>query len=87
MARYRTAAQFIVRNMPFDRPGSLTPQQALDVARFIDSRPRPDLPGKENDWPTGGRPPDVPYRTRGSSPMDTTHAHQSAQRRAPSAQD
>jgi thiosulfate dehydrogenase len=87
MARYRTAAQFIVRNMPFDRPGSLTPQQALDVARFIDSRPRPDLPGKENDWPTGGRPPDVPYRTRGSSPMDTTRAHQSAQPRAPSAQD
>jgi thiosulfate dehydrogenase len=60
MARYRTAALFILRNMPFDRPGSLTPQQALDVARYVDSRPRPDFPGKEHDWPKGGRPPDVP---------------------------
>jgi thiosulfate dehydrogenase len=86
MARYRTAAQFIVHNMPFDRPGSLTPQQALDVARYVDSRPRPDFPGKENDWPTGGRPPDVPYRSRASSPpaqhaRTRAHngAHQSAQ--------
>jgi thiosulfate dehydrogenase len=61
MARYRTAATFIVHNMPFDRPGSLTPQQALDVARYVDSRPRPDFPGKEHDWPKGGRPADAPY--------------------------
>jgi len=87
MARYRTAALFIARNMPFDRPGSLTPQQALDVARYVDSRPRPDFRGKENDWPTGGRPPDVPYRTRASSPTGTTRARERAQRRAPSAQD
>jgi thiosulfate dehydrogenase len=75
MARYRTAALFILRNMPFDRPGSLTPQQALDVARYVDSRPRPDLPGKEYDWPSGGRPSDVPYRSRASSPAGTTRAH------------
>jgi thiosulfate dehydrogenase len=87
MARYRTAALFIARNMPFDRPGSLTPQQALDVARYVDSRPRPDFAGKEHDWPTGGRPPDVPYRSRAGSPSgtdtarDRAHngAHQSAQ--------
>ena len=66
MARYRTAALFIVHNMPFDRPGSLTPQQALDVARYVDSRPRPDFPGKEHDWPLGGRPSDAPYTTTGS---------------------
>jgi thiosulfate dehydrogenase len=63
MARYRTAAQFIVHNMPFDRPGSLTLQQALDVARYVDSRPRPDFRGKERDWPKGGRPADAPYST------------------------
>jgi thiosulfate dehydrogenase len=63
MARYRTAAQFIVHNMPFDRPGALTPQQALDVARYVDSRPRPDFRGKEHDWPRGGRPADAPYAT------------------------
>jgi thiosulfate dehydrogenase len=86
MARYRTAATFIVHNMPFDRPGSLTPQQALDVARYVDSRPRPDFPGKEHDWPTGGRPPDVPYRSRAGSPSGTTtartRAHNGALQRA-----
>lgn len=64
MARYRTAANFVLHNMPFDKPNSLTPQQALDVARYIGSRPRPDLAGKENDWPKGGAPSDLPYHTR-----------------------
>lgn len=64
MARLRTAAAFVRRNMPFDRPGSLTDQQAFDVAAFIISRPRPDFAGKENDWPHGGAPPDVAYPTR-----------------------
>jgi len=82
MARYRTAALFIVHNMPFDRPSSLTPQQALDVARYVDTRPRPDFPGKEHDWPAGGRPPDVPYRSKPGSPSGTNSAPSRAQRRA-----
>jgi thiosulfate dehydrogenase len=61
MARVRTAAAFIRHNMPLDRPGTLTDQQAMDVAAYVTSQPRPDLPGKENDWPEGGAPPDVPY--------------------------
>jgi thiosulfate dehydrogenase len=64
MSRLRTAASFIRYNMPFDRPGSLTDQQAFDVAAFVTSRPRPDLAGKENDWPHGDAPPDVAYPTR-----------------------
>lgn len=64
MSRLRTAASFIRYNMPFDRPGSLTDQQAFDVAAFVTSRPRPDLAGKENDWPNGDAPPDVAYPTR-----------------------
>jgi thiosulfate dehydrogenase len=63
MARLRTAAAFIRHNMPFDRPGTLSDQQAFDVAAFIVSRPRPDLAGKENDWPNGDAPPDVAYPT------------------------
>ena len=63
MARIRTAAAFIHQLMPRDRPGSLTPQQAFDVATFINTRPRPDFRGKENDWPHGGAPPDVAYST------------------------
>jgi thiosulfate dehydrogenase len=75
MARYRTAAQFVLHNMPFDRPNTLTPQQALDVARYIGSRPRPDLVGKENDWPKGDAPSDLPYSTRaGSAGADTARA-------------
>jgi len=26
---------------------------------------RPDMPGKERDWPDGGAPADVPYDTKG----------------------
>lgn len=63
MARLRTAAGFIREVMPFDRPGSLTPQQAYDVAAYIGSRPRPDYKGKELDWPYGDAPPDVAYPT------------------------
>jgi len=66
MARIRSAAAFIHQLMPRDRPGTLTPQQAFDVATYINSRPRPDFPGKERDWPHGGTPPDVAYTTLAS---------------------
>jgi thiosulfate dehydrogenase len=64
MARVRTAAAFIKQAMPFDKPGSLTPQQAFDVARYINSQPRPDYARKADDWPNGDPPPDVAYPTR-----------------------
>jgi len=67
MARVRTAAAFISDNMPFDRPGSLTDQQAFDVAAFMVAQPRPDFPGKEHDWPNGDPPPDVAYSTLAAS--------------------
>ena len=72
MGRLRTAAAFIKFNMPYDNPGSLTEQQATDVAAYINSRPRPDFAGKENDWPNGDHPPDVPYVTRASREKATT---------------
>jgi thiosulfate dehydrogenase len=82
MARYRTAALFVLHNMPLDRPNSLTPQQALDVARYVNTRPRPDFARKEYDWPRGSRPTDVPYPTRSGSTTgaDTarTRAHNGA---------
>lgn len=70
MARLRTAASFIRYNMPFDQPGTLTDQQAFDVAAYVTSRPRPDLPGKEYDWPRGGAPPDVGYPVLSARPPD-----------------
>ena len=65
MARVERAASFVRHNMPYDRPGTLTDQQAFDVAAYIDAQARPDLPGKERDWPAGDAPADVPYDTRG----------------------
>jgi thiosulfate dehydrogenase len=44
MARVDLAAGFIRANMPFDKPGTLTDDQAWDVAAFIDSHERPKDP-------------------------------------------
>ncbi len=63
MARVRTAAAFIRARMPQDSAGVLTDQEAYDVARYINSMPRPDFRGKERDWPRGDPPPDVAYPT------------------------
>jgi thiosulfate dehydrogenase len=63
MARLNTAAAFIRWNMPFDRPGQLTDQQAYDVAAFVLSHSRPDTPRKELDWPNGDPPDDAAYPT------------------------
>lgn len=64
MSRIRTAAAFISDNMPFDQPGTLTDQQAIDVAAFVNAQPRPDFPEKVHDWPNGDAPPDVAYPTQ-----------------------
>jgi thiosulfate dehydrogenase len=64
MTRVRTAAGFIRDNMPFDQPGTLTDQQAFDVAAYMNAHPRPDYPDKVHDWPNGDTPPDVAYSTR-----------------------
>jgi len=63
MSRVSTAANFIRANMPFDQPGTLTDQQALDVAAYVNAQPRPDYAAKQNDWPHGDAPPDAAYPT------------------------
>ena len=65
MARVERAASFVQRNMPLGQGGTLSWQEAFDVAAYINSHPRPDSPGKEGDWPLGGAPADVPYATAG----------------------
>src|SRR3954470_17118868 len=72
MAREERAAAFIKHNMPLDLPGSLTDAQAWDVAAYVTSLPRTDLPGKEFDYPNGKAPRDTPYRTKsGFAPAKT----------------
>lgn len=65
MAREERAASFIKHFMPQNARGSLTEQEAYDLAAFINAHPRPDSPSKELDWPEGGAPYDVPYATKG----------------------
>lgn len=69
MARLERAASFISHNMPQDQPGTLTPQEAYDLSAFVNSHERPDSPGKENDYPAGGSPKDVPYSVKGHAPF------------------
>ncbi|MEP6781655.1 MAG: c-type cytochrome [Gemmatimonadaceae bacterium] len=64
MARLERAATFISHNMPYGNGGTLTDQEAFDIAAYVNSHPRPDSPGKEDDWPSGGAPKDVPYSLR-----------------------
>lgn len=61
MARLHTAAAFVKANMPLGQPGTLTDQEAYDVAAFFTRQPRPDFLGKAQDWPNGDKPPDARY--------------------------
>ena len=67
MGRPRTAAAFIRANMPYDAP-TLTEQEALDVATYINAQPRRVYSRGQLDWPFGGAPIDVPYVTAGGAP-------------------
>ena len=65
MARNITAADFIRANMPlgtdFEHP-VLAPQDAFDVAVFINNQPRSHKAGLENDYPDPSlKPPDAAY--------------------------
>lgn len=61
MARVSTAAAFIKANMPRGWGWTLSDDDAFDVAAYVNAQPRPDFPGKANDWPKGGKPADSPY--------------------------
>lgn len=53
MHRINTAAGFIKANMPLGQGGSLTDQQAWDVAAFVNSHPRPADPRVTGDLKEG----------------------------------
>lgn len=52
MHRINTAAGFIKANMPLGRGGTLSDQEAWDVAYFINSQERPKDPRQKNDVPS-----------------------------------
>ena len=69
MARTYTAAAFIKQNMPMGhntkfplgQGGSLTDQEAVDVAEYFSHMGRPDFTDKSKDWPNGEKPKDARY--------------------------
>lgn len=61
MARISVAASFIKANMPRGWGWTVTDDEAVDVAAYINTQPRPDFPDKIHDWPKGNKPADVPY--------------------------
>lgn len=61
MARLDTAAAFVRWNMPLGQGGTLSPQDAYDLAAYFTVQPRPDFARKHEDWPNGGKPRDARY--------------------------
>jgi thiosulfate dehydrogenase len=60
-ARIYTLAGIIRYMMPYTAPGSLTDEEAQQIAAFINSQPRPAFPFKEQDYLTEKVPPDSVY--------------------------
>ena len=56
MHRVLTAARFIKARMPLGSP-DLSDDEALDVAAFINSKPRPEMKGLERDYPDRTKKP------------------------------
>jgi thiosulfate dehydrogenase len=60
-ARVYTLAGMIRHMMPYVDPGSLTNEEALQIAFYICSQPRPAFPFKRTDYRKGSVPPDAVY--------------------------
>jgi thiosulfate dehydrogenase len=63
-ARVYTLAGIIRYAMPYLDPGSLTDEEAQQIAGFITSQPRPRYPYKAKDYVGGKLPPDAVYYFR-----------------------
>lgn len=63
-ARVYTLAGIIRYAMPYLDPGSLTDEEAQQVAAFVTSKPRPSFPSKERDYRTDKVPVDAVYYRR-----------------------
>jgi thiosulfate dehydrogenase len=60
-ARVYTLAGIIRYAMPYLNPGSLSDEDAQQVAAFINGKPRPAFPNKQTDYLTEKLPPDSVY--------------------------
>ena len=63
-ARVYTLAGIIRYSMPYLDPGSLTDEEAQHVSAFINSKPRPSFPSKDQDYTVEKLPADAVYYSR-----------------------
>ena len=74
MYRLMKAAAYIYHNMPQDKPGTLSIEEAYDVASYINSKPRPQKEGMENDFPDRRiKPVDSPFAPFGDEFSEEEH--------------
>jgi len=59
MARISVAAAFVQAKMPLGAGGTLTDQEAYDIAAYFTAQPRPKFMAYAADWPKGDRPTDA----------------------------
>ncbi len=59
MARTSIAAAFVQAKMPLGAGGTLTDQEAYDIAAYFTAQPRPIFGAAAKDWPKGDRPADA----------------------------
>lgn len=70
-ARVYTLAGMFKYSMPYLDPGRLTDEEALHVAAYIDSKPRPAYPHKDRDYQVEKLPVDAVYYTRAQEAPST----------------
>jgi thiosulfate dehydrogenase len=60
-ARIYTLASYLRHTMPYTAPGTLSDEEAQQLAAYIDGKPRPAFPGKQYDYQVEKRPKDAVY--------------------------
>ena len=61
VARVYTLASYLRHAMPYTAPGSLTDEEAQQLAAYIDGKPRPAFPAKRLDYRVEKMPEDAVY--------------------------
>ncbi|GEN84432.1 cytochrome c [Sporosarcina luteola] len=72
IARMSKMAGYIQNNMPIGAAGTLTDQEASDLAAFILSQERPEWKNHDKDWPAGDRPSDIMNKEKRDQIKDGT---------------
>lgn len=72
LTRLSKMTAFIQRNMPPSDKGSLTDQEAANIAAYILQHERPEFEGKDDDFPYGGKPSDFIDKERREQIIDGT---------------